>query len=191
MLLDQSFRKEFQWRGKKLRVGFLLPEARAKISASLQLMSKETIRHRFFGIKNGFTDRELKHLTEIDGYNHFALGVEEVDAPERGIAVIRMVRDDIKTNEAEIAVLIVDEYQKQGLGKFLMNLCVLAAVERSIDVFRFSFLPDNTGIRQLIRFYGKAEQEAMAMDYIQQKITLGPARHLEIREELKNIIDLK
>ncbi|MFP5492431.1 MAG: hypothetical protein ACLGG0_13080, partial [Bacteriovoracia bacterium] len=83
MLLDKTFSREFDASGTQLRVGFIRPEARHKISAGIALMSRETIRHRFFGIKNGFTDRELKYLTEIDGINHFALGVEEVHAPER------------------------------------------------------------------------------------------------------------
>lgn len=183
MRLDRSYRREFDWRGKRLRVGFLLPESRKKVAAGFEFMSRETIRHRFFGIKNGFTDRELKYLTEIDGLNHFALGLEEVEAPERGIAVIRMVRDDLHPNVAEIAVLIVDEYQRMGLGKLLMNLCIVAAAERSIDVFRFTFLPDNQAIRSLIRFYGKAHMEATGSDYVQQKIQLSPTRHQEILQE--------
>ena len=174
------------YNGKKLRIGFLLPESRKKIAAGLELMSRETIRHRFFGIKNGFTERELKYLTEIDGHNHFAMGVEEVEHPERGIAVIRMVRDDLHPNEAEIAVLIVDEYQKQGLGRLLMKLCLVAASERGIDAFRFTFLPDNLGIRNLIRSFGKAIQEEMASDYLQQKILLNPVAPSQIREELKD-----
>src|SRR5690606_1468007 len=107
MLLEKTYRHEFHWKGTDLRVGFILPEARVKISAGIQYMSKETIRHRFFGIKNGFTERELKHLTEIDGYHHFALGVEEVNNPERGVAVMRLVRDDQHPNEAEVAILII------------------------------------------------------------------------------------
>lgn len=191
MLLTRDYLHEFDWRGKRLRVGFLLPGSRAKIAAGIELMSRETIRHRFFGIKNGFTERELKHLTEIDGTNHFALGLEEVAHPERGIAVIRMVRDDLRPNEAEIAVLIIDEYQKQGLGKLLMNLCLVAANERSIDTLRFTFLPDNLAIRNLIRFYGKAVHEALASDYVQQSIPVNAARVAEVKLELAEFLRSK
>lgn len=188
MRLGRDFTHEFTWQGKRLRVGFLLPAARTKIAAGLELMSNQTIRHRFFGIKNGFTERELKYLTEIDGIHHFALGVEEVDDSERGIAVVRMVRDDLRRNEAEIAVLIVDEYQRQGLGRLLINLCALAAAERGIDVFRFTFQPDNQGIRRLINSYGRAEQDQMGPDYIQQRISISPERTAKIREELEDFL---
>lgn len=172
MLLGLDFRREFNWRGTELRVGFLLPEARAKISAGIAHMSRETIRHRFFGIKNGFTDRELKYLTEIDGFNHFALGVEEVRDAERGIAVMRMVRDDLSPTEAEVAILLIDDYQRAGLGTLLMHFCLVAAAERGIEALRFTYLPDNTGIVKLIRRFGKPIPESLASDYVQMKIAL-------------------
>lgn len=172
--IDQSFSREFPWRGQVLRVGFVHPEAKAKISAGIALMSKETIRHRFFGIKNGFTDRELKYLTEIDGVNHFALGIEEARAPGRGVAIMRMVRDDLGPTEAEVAILIIDEFQKLGLGTLLMNFCILAAVERGIATLRFTYLPDNQSIVKLIRRFGPVTPQIMASDYVQMKLVITP-----------------
>lgn len=182
MLLDLNFRREFTWRGTLLRVGFLLPEARVKISAGIAHMSRETIRHRFFGIKNGFTERELKHLTEIDGYHHFALGLEEVHPPERGIAVMRMVRDDLSPKEAEVALLLIDDYQRAGLGTLLMHFCLVAAAERGIEVLRFTYLPDNTGIVKLIKRFGNPKADILASDYVQMKIVIEKA---QIDESLK------
>lgn len=174
MLIDRSFNRPFAWRGRALRVGFVHPEARAKISAGIGLMSKETIRHRFFGIKNGFTDRELKYLTEIDGYHHFALGIEEAEAPERGVAIVRMVRDDREPSVAEVAILIIDDFQQLGLGTLLMNFCVLAAAERGIAQLRFTYLPDNQGIVRLVRRFGRVTPQVMASDYVQMQLDLTP-----------------
>lgn len=175
MLLNQDFRHEFHWRGKELRVGFVLPEAKKKISDGMKYMSKETIRHRFFGLKNGFTDRELKYLTEIDGYNHFALGIEEVKNPERGVAILRLVRDDLYPQEAEMAILIIDEYQKVGLGSLLMHFCIAAAAERGITTLRFTYLPDNDAIVKLIKRFGSPKAEQLASDYVQMKLPLTKA----------------
>lgn len=182
MILGLDFKREFNWRGTDLRVGFLLPEARVKISAGIAHMSRETIRHRFFGIKNGFTERELKHLTEIDGYHHFALGVEEVHNPERGIAVMRMVRDDLSPKEAEVALLLIDDYQRVGLGTLLMHFCLIAAAERGIETLRFTYLPDNTGIVKLIKRFGNPKADILASDYVQMKITIEKR---QIDESLK------
>jgi GNAT superfamily N-acetyltransferase len=176
MLLDVDFRREFNWRGTELRVGFLLPEARAKISAGIAHMSRETIRHRFFGIKNGFTERELKYLTEIDGYHHFALGVEEVRGSERGIAVMRMVRDDLSPTEAEVALLLIDDYQRTGLGTLLMHFAFVAAAERGVASLRFTYLPDNTGIVKLIKRFGHPLADVLSSDYVQTKIAIEKAQ---------------
>lgn len=191
MIFDRSYSHEFEWRGKQLRIGFLHPEARIKIADGFNYMSRETVRHRFFGTKNGFSDRELRHLTEIDGVDHFALGVEEVHKPERGIAVIRMFRDEALKNEAEIAVLIIDDYQKQGLGTLLMGLCLIAAQERAIDTLRFSFLPDNQGIRRLIRSFGATIPETVGPDIVQQRMHLGPSRAEELKREYSAFLPQK
>jgi RimJ/RimL family protein N-acetyltransferase len=185
MLFTNDYTHEFDWRQTALRVGFIRPEARHKISQGIAFMSRETIRHRFFGIKNGFTERELKHLTEIDGLHHFALGVEEVNAPERGIAVMRLVRDDEVPNEAEVALLIIDEYQKAGLGTLLMKLCLLAASERGIDTLRFTYLPDNTAIVRLVKRFGEAIPQQLASDYVQMKIKLEKSHVEKVFSELK------
>ena len=174
MLLERNYAHEFLWRGTAMRVGFILPAARDKISAGLGHMSRETIRHRFFGIKNGFTERELKHLTEIDGYHHFALGIEEVNDPERGIAVMRLVRDDLHPHEAEVALLIIDSYQRTGLGTLLMNFCLVAAAERGIETLRFTYLPDNDAIVRLVRRFGGGSADILASDYVQMKVRLTP-----------------
>ncbi len=188
MILDRDFRREFDWRGKRLRVGFLLPESRTKIAAGLAFMSKESIRHRFFGIKNGFTDRELKHLTEIDGYHHFALGLEEVDAPERGIGVMRMVRNDLNHEEAELALLLIDDYQRQGLGDLLIKLALVAAEERGINTLRFTFLPDNEGIRRLIRRFGKTVHTQEAYDQVTEFLTIAPEAVAKSRASLAGLL---
>jgi GNAT superfamily N-acetyltransferase len=186
MLLGLDFRREFYWHGTDLRVGFLLPESRAKISAGIAHMSRETIRHRFFGIKNGFTERELKYLTEIDGYHHFALGVEEVNNPERGVGIMRMVRDDLSPKEAEVALLLIDDYQRVGLGTLLMHFCLVAAAERGIESLRFTYLPDNSGIVKLIKRFGNPKADILASDYVQMKITIGKP---QIDESLKALKD--
>ncbi len=190
MNFNADFQHDFEWLGKRLRVGMIGPHARAKISEGIKWMSKETIRHRFFGIKNGFTDRELKHLTEIDGVNHFAIGIVEAWENERGIAILRMVRDDQQKDEAEVALLIIDAYQRKGLGTLLMNLCVVAAAERGIQVLRFTYLPDNHAIAGLIRRFGGSMPEVLASDYVQMRMQLTDEGLARARSALQRDVGL-
>lgn len=172
MRFTKDFIKTFEWRGKPLKLGSVLPESKSLIAASLKDMSRDSIRHRFFGHKNGFSEKELKHLTEIDGLDHFAYGIVENLPQEKGVAIVRMVRDDHSPQEAEVAISIIDSYQKFGLGTLLMHVCIVAAFERNITTLRFTYLPDNHGIYRLIRKFGAFKPEHLEYDYVRVLMSL-------------------
>lgn len=154
MIFHPGYRTAFQLGGKPFIVASLTPADRAQIQAGLKLMSAESIRNRFMGSKKAFTEKELDYLTSLDGWNHYALGVEEATGDHRGVAVIRMVRSEHDPSEAEVAITIIDEYQRMGLGTYLLDLMIEAAKEREISKFSFTFLPQNEAITKLIHRRG-------------------------------------
>ena len=154
LIFHPEFRKNFELRGKKFTIASLTPANKGQIQSGLKFMSHESIRNRFMGSKKEFTETELDHLTSLDGKNHYALGVEEAGETRRGIAVIRMVRSEADYRKAEIAITIIDEFQRIGLGTLLLDLIILAARERGIDQYSFTFMPQNDGIIKLIRKKG-------------------------------------
>ncbi|MES2526923.1 MAG: GNAT family N-acetyltransferase [Bdellovibrionota bacterium] len=167
MIFGPEFRKTFELQGTAFNIASLTPSDRAQIQASLKYMSHETIRNRFMGSKREFSEKELDYLTSLDGINHYAFGVEESLSPHRGVAVIRMVRSESDPTEAEVAITIIDEYQKKGLGSFLLDLLYFAAHERGISKFSFTFFPANQGIIRLIEKKGSPvitrSQDSMRM----------------------------
>ena len=154
LIFHPEWRLPFTLRGKNFFVASLAPADRAHIQAGLKLMSHESIRNRFMGSKKEFTEKELDYFTTLDGWNHYALGVEEDGGDHRGVAVIRLVRSEADPREAEVAVTIIDEYQRMGLGSLLLDLIILASLERKIERFSFTFLPQNEGIIKLIEKKG-------------------------------------
>lgn len=90
MIFGPEFRRTFELRGTRFNIAGLTPADKAQIQAGLKYMSHESIRNRFMGSKRELSEKELNYLTSLDGINHFALGVEEADAPHRGVGVIRM-----------------------------------------------------------------------------------------------------
>lgn len=155
MFFDNEFSTKFSLKGKTLVVAVIGPENKQQISAGLHLMSAASIRQRFHGGKRDFTNLELDYLTTFDGINHYALGVLDEGNLDIGVAVIRMVRSKLESELAEVAITVIDAYQKQGLGSILLDLIILAAQERGIEKLSFSFLPDNDGIVRLISRKGK------------------------------------
>jgi GNAT superfamily N-acetyltransferase len=173
LFFNPRFRMEFDWKGKyHLAVGSVLPHNKKQISDGIRDMSPETIRQRFLGSKREFSDKELQYLTVLDGWNHYAIGVEERDKLKRGVAIIRMVRSSHSETEAEIAITIIDDYQRKGLGSFLLNLIMLAAMERKIETLSFTFLPQNVAIVKLIKGAGIPIAGPHNQDYVQLFIDL-------------------
>ena len=170
---NDHFFVNLNWKNSyALRLGPVLPSNKIQISRSLKDLSRESIRNRFMGSKKEFSTKELAYLTELDGKNHFALGLEESTDSHRGVAIARMVRSSSDPVEAEIAITIIDDYQHMGLGSFLMNLIVLAASERNVERLSFTFLPQNEAISRLIHKVGPVQVGSSSRDFIQLYINM-------------------
>lgn len=190
LFFNPDFKHEFQWKGHyQLRVGSVLPHNKTQIKEGLRDMSPESIRYRFLGSKKEFSEKELQYLTELDGWNHYAIGIEEMRTnPHRGVAIIRLVRSGDNPVEAEIAITIIDEYQKKGLGTLLMDLIYLAALERNIHRLSFTFLPQNEGIVHLINKSGAKYTREHTHYYVQLYLDLKSVDPEKIKSRLQKTL---
>jgi RimJ/RimL family protein N-acetyltransferase len=135
------------------------PGDKARLSLALGRLSQETIRRRFFAAKPSFTSRELRYLTEVDGYNHLALVAVLADDPDSIVAVARCVRLPDAPDTAEFAIVIGDAFQGRRLGTLLAR--ELAAAARAVGIRRFAatMLGDNEAARRLMRTFALRLQE--------------------------------
>lgn len=179
LFFSPSFAQDLDWKNARLRIGTVTPFNKQQISQSLRDMSHESIRNRFQGSKRHFSEQELEYLTTIDGWNHYAIGIEEREKLKRGVAVIRMVRSSENPFEAEVAITIIDEYQKIGLGRFLLELIILAASEREIQTLSFTFLPQNTALPRLLHQISKPIQGPSSLDSVQLYLDM---REIDLNE---------
>ncbi len=184
LIFTPQYRFNFDWRGHKLRVGSVLPSNRQQISDGLKYMSQESIRHRFMGSKKEFSDAELKYLTEVDGWNHYAIGIEERENQQRGVGIVRMVRSARDQEEAEVAISFIDEYQNMGLGTLLIKLIALACAERGVKRISYTYMPQNEGIIRLIQKLGRTHAGSHQMDWVQTYQDLAEIDLLAIKSQL-------
>lgn len=185
---NHQFLQSFEWNKTKLRLGAVLPANKNQISKGLKDLSSESIRNRFLGSKKEFSAVELEYLTNLDGWNHWAFGIEEVERPFRGIGIARLVRSSEKPQEAEMAITIIDEYQGQGLGTILINLIALAASEREISRLTFTSLPQNSNIHKLIQKIGAPQMGESEMDYVQLYLDMKTVNLEKIKSQLRPIL---
>ncbi len=173
--------------GRNLRIGSVGAKDQGRISEGLTRMSPESIRNRFLGSKSGFTPTELKELTELDGNTHYAIGVEDIEA-DRGVAVIRLARSREDSEQAEVAITVIDGYQKLGLGTVLLSLLILAASERGLARLSFTFLPTNEGIQKLVRKFGPPELGQSSRETQQWVLTLGQVNLVSLKARLATFL---
>jgi RimJ/RimL family protein N-acetyltransferase len=189
LCFNPSLRLDLNWYNSALRLGTILPANKSKISQGLKDLSYESIRNRFMGSKKEFSETELEYLTNFDGWNHYALGLEERERPFRGVAVARLVRSSIDSKEAEIAITIIDDYQKLGLGTLLIKLLALAAAERNLDRLSFTFLPQNEGIIKLIHRLGPSYSTGHSKkDEIHLLMNLNQLNFLKIKKDVEDMV---
>jgi len=125
------------------------PDDKPLLVAGLDRLSEASRYKRFLAPKPGFTDAELRYLTEVDGVDHVAYVALRADAPRELMAVARLVRDAEDPRRAEIAVTVGDEWQRRGLGKLLGDRLAMAARDRGIRWLTATMAADNVGAHRL------------------------------------------
>lgn len=121
---------------------------------------------RFFAIRRKLTDYELNYFTDVDGYNHVAWGILDISGDKHiPVGVGRFVRLTKAANTAEIAIAVVDAYQRKGLGRILFAVLNILAEKQGIATLRYYVLSENQFVLNNLHRLGilKQEKDGQAM----------------------------
>jgi RimJ/RimL family protein N-acetyltransferase len=146
-------------RGTRVDIRPIEPGDKEKLVTGLRQLSDESIRKRFLAAKPRFTSAELRYLTEVDGCNHIALVAVLEQNPDQLVAVARCVRLPDRPSTAEMAIVVGDPWQNQGLGRALATALADAALAVGIRRFAATMLGDNEPARRLMRTFARRLQE--------------------------------
>ena len=146
--------------GTRVFVRPIRPDDKQLLADGLRRLSRESIRRRFLAAKPRFTSTELRYLTEVDGVNHIALVAVLEDDPDQLVAVARCVRLPDRPGTAEMAIVVGDPWQGQGLGRELTLRLADAAVAVGIRRFAATMLGDNEAARRLMRTFSRRLEES-------------------------------
>lgn len=120
-------------------------------------VSAESRYFRFFCAKKLLTSQELKYFTEIDFDSHIGLIVSLCDESETPIAVGRYITqsEDEAQSEArggaELALLVGEDYQRQGLGNILLDHLAQIALTKGVSEFVCYIMPENSKMLSFLR----------------------------------------
>jgi GNAT superfamily N-acetyltransferase len=141
------------------RIRPIAPDDKELLARGLSQLSLESIRRRFLAAKPRFTASELRYLTEVDGVNHIALVAVLADDPDQLVAVARCVRLPDRPDTAEMAVVVGDPFQGQGVGRAITNVLADAAVGAGIRRFAATMAGDNEAARRLMHTFARRLDE--------------------------------
>jgi RimJ/RimL family protein N-acetyltransferase len=139
--------------GRPIRIRSLRADDEAGMLAAIDRTNAESLRRRFFVTKRGFSKTEKAFFMDIDFVDHVAL-VVEIDENGRG-AIIGGGRY-IVTNpgKAEVAFVVVDAYQGQGIGTLLTQHLVALARRAGLEELAADVLPENAAMRKVLGKFG-------------------------------------
>lgn len=135
--------------GESVFIRPLTPDDRDRLADFHRRQSPDSIYKRYFSPKPELSERELQHFTEVDMIDRAALMVEAHDEFIGWASYERWPG----RNEAEVAFMVDDDHQGQGVATLLLEH--LAAVARSNGLERFTaeVLADN---RAMLTVFAKA-----------------------------------
>lgn len=132
--------------GARALLSPLVPGDRLLLVEGLAELSIESRYARFGQGVGSLTEAELDYLTKIDLRNHVAWG-GAIDGEGAGIGRYISLGDP---GMAEIAVTVLDRYQRRGLGTLLFQALVAVARADGISEFLFQFVPENAPVGAMV-----------------------------------------
>jgi RimJ/RimL family protein N-acetyltransferase len=141
--------------GTRVLVRPIEPKDEPLLHEAVAAMSERSVYFRFFSPLKRLPDALAHRLAVVDHKDRFALvaTTEKPTGKERILGVARYDRVP-NTDVAEVAVAVVDEFQRRGLGGALLAILARAARQHGMKSFTLIVLPENQQMLGLLRRMG-------------------------------------
>jgi RimJ/RimL family protein N-acetyltransferase len=139
--------------GARLRVRPIVPADREPLADAFDRLSDRSRHQRFLAPKRRLSMRELDYLTDIDHITHEALvAIDETTGEIVGIG--RYATGSGGGVAADMALVVVDAWQRRGIGHGLAVRLVERACANGIERLIGTALADNVRVRALLERIG-------------------------------------
>ncbi len=118
--------------GRDIEIRALRPDDKDDMLAAVGRTGTESLRRRFFTFKRGFSEKEIGRKFIIGGGRYVV----------------------VEPGKAEIAFVVIDDYQGQGVGTLLMRHLAVIARKAGLRELIAEVLPENTAMRKVFDKFG-------------------------------------
>jgi len=139
--------------GRRIEIRALRPDDRGRLTEAVDHASPQSLYRRFFGAKRSFTEQEIRFFVNVDFIDHVALvAVAEEDGHPAIVGGGRYVVT--APGKAEVAFMVVDRYQGQGIAAALMRHLTLIAREAGLRELTAEVLSSNKAMLKVFERSG-------------------------------------
>jgi GNAT superfamily N-acetyltransferase len=139
--------------GREVEIRALRPDDKDDMLAAVGRAGMQSLQRRFFVVKRGFSDKEIAFFMNIDFTNHVAL-VALANEEDRKIIIGGGRYIVTEPGKAEIAFVVIDDYQGQGIGTLLMHHLAILARSAGLKELIAEVLPENSAMRKVFAKFG-------------------------------------
>ncbi len=124
-------------------------------------LSQETLYYRFMSHNTHFGQREIQNFVYVDHRKDVAIVGTLPEAHGDDIVAVGRYYLDERTNRAEVAFVIRDEWQNRGLGTFMFKHLITLAKASGITGFTAEVLRDNKRMQAIFNHSGYKVQSSV------------------------------
>ena len=128
-------------------------------------LSEQSVYQRFFQSLKSMPHRGLVHFVNVDFSNEMAIVGVVLDPrqPEREeIVAVGRYYTDRASGIAEVSYLVRDDYQRRGIGTFVIRYLARIARNSGVEGFVAEILPDNTAAMKVLHKIGVPVETVVA-----------------------------
>ena len=125
-------------------------------------LSEESLYYRFMTKITRVPQRQIQNFVYIDYRSEMAIVGTLPEAHGEEIIAIGRYYLDPRTNRAEVAFTVRDQWQNQGIGTFMLKYLVTIAKSNGIAGFTAEVLPNNLSMLTVFNHSGCKVQSRMA-----------------------------
>jgi len=124
-------------------------------------LSQETLYYRFMSHNQHFGQREIQNFVYVDHRKDVAIVGTLPEAHGDDIVAVGRYYLDERSNRAEVAFVIRDEWQNKGLGTFMFKHLITLAKASGIAGFTAEVLRDNKRMQAIFNHSGYKVQSSV------------------------------
>jgi GNAT superfamily N-acetyltransferase len=139
-------------------------------------LSPESIYLRYFSAHPQLSDDDVRRFTCVDGFDRLAV------VATSGLSLVGVARADrlVGADRAEVAVIVSDDLQHQGVGTALLERLVVDARQVGIRVFEADTLLSNQRMLNVFRHLGFHVSSQFDAGVVHLSFPIAPTAEYEL-----------